>query len=332
MAGVLRSAASSESGPVRRGNEDAFVIDDVRGVYAVIDGMGGMGNGDRAAEIARDELSTGNDLRASLRRANRRIRDESSARPGMGCVVTALRVQGSEVRVLHLGDTRALLVSDAGCERLTRDHTVLAAAQEREGLSDGDTRALSGRNIVTRDLGGADPDDPTWPDEVLAEVRDGDLLVLLTDGVHGSIPADDLHALLRAARRERREPDAVARHLLRVAYERGSTDNATAVVIVAYPSASRSRPSSKPSRQRQIPTLLVAGHVLAFFAGFALGRSGREPVSVGRPVVPEPTEQGTLTAATDAGDTPAAPAQVIDPSSPSAAPVPQDSTAEGPAP
>ncbi len=52
------SAATSHQGVVRGNNEDRVHADDARGIYLVIDGMGGHAAGERAAEIARDVIKT----------------------------------------------------------------------------------------------------------------------------------------------------------------------------------------------------------------------------------------------------------------------------------
>jgi serine/threonine protein phosphatase PrpC len=52
-----------------------------------------------------------------------------------------------------VGDTRVYLAGEAGCEQLTRDHTVAAHAQEQLGIPDSGASRSAGQNQVTRDLG-----------------------------------------------------------------------------------------------------------------------------------------------------------------------------------
>src|ERR1043166_2804824 len=49
---MIRSAGGSDPGRVRRNNEDAFHVDAERGIFLVVDGIGGQGAGEKAAEIA----------------------------------------------------------------------------------------------------------------------------------------------------------------------------------------------------------------------------------------------------------------------------------------
>ena len=73
----------------------------------------------------------------------------------MGCVASrAAHRRTAWPCIAHVGDTRVYLAGAAGCEQLTRDHTVAASEQERLGLSHGRRGGLQGHNQVTRDLGG----------------------------------------------------------------------------------------------------------------------------------------------------------------------------------
>ncbi|MGA1994931.1 MAG: protein phosphatase 2C domain-containing protein, partial [Bryobacteraceae bacterium] len=52
----LKCAALSDPGLVRKNNEDAFHIDPDRGIFLVVDGIGGQAAGEKAAEIAVDRI------------------------------------------------------------------------------------------------------------------------------------------------------------------------------------------------------------------------------------------------------------------------------------
>jgi len=52
----MRHAGGSDPGRVRRNNEDGWHADPDRGVFLVVDGIGGQAAGEKAAEIAIDRL------------------------------------------------------------------------------------------------------------------------------------------------------------------------------------------------------------------------------------------------------------------------------------
>ncbi len=229
----LVAAARSDRGPRER-NEDTYVCRPDLGLFAAIDGMGGQRAGAEAAALAREALLGERDLLHAFLDANERIHRASEKKhlsKGMGCVASAVRVSGRKARVAHVGDTRVYLAGEAGCEQLTRDHTVAAHAQEQLGIPDRETRQLGGQNQVTRDLGGQKRTGAEWIDSCEVSLEEGDLLVLCSDGVHGVLESAGFFARLREARRHGTPPDALAEELVEMALAAGTRDNATAVVV-----------------------------------------------------------------------------------------------------
>src|SRR5277367_104031 len=112
------SAAVSDTGKVRDQNEDRILADDVRGCYAVIDGMGGHAAGEKAAEIALERLrarlerqtdSIEQRIREAITIANNAIYEASQSKPewkGMACVLTVAVVEKGFATIGHVGDSR----------------------------------------------------------------------------------------------------------------------------------------------------------------------------------------------------------------------------------
>jgi protein phosphatase len=250
----LAAAARTNRGP-RDGNEDAFVCRPDLGLFAAIDGMGGQVGGERAAALARECLLASGDLLQAIRNANEQIHqlaERETALRGMGCVASAVRVEGGGARIIHVGDTRVYLAGRAGCEQLTRDHTVAARRQEDLGISAPAARGISGHNQVTRDIGGRPQKDDGWVDCLQVDLEAGDLLMLCSDGLHGAIPAADLFARLRRARKEDVPPVDLVDALLELALKNGTKDNVTVVVA-------RYAPGSRPWWAREVKDLFNKG-------------------------------------------------------------------------
>jgi protein phosphatase len=230
----LCAAARTHRGTVRQENEDAFVCRPDLGLFAVIDGMGGHTAGRQAAELARQALlDTGDPARGLLAANDRILRVTRSRRDlqGMGCVASALRIEAGVARIAHVGDTRVYLAGSAGCEQLTRDHTVAATEQERLGLSQGLAGGLQGRNQVTRDLGGQRRQGEDWIDRLEVPLEQGALLLMCSDGLPGAVGSDELFDRLRQARRTNTPPEDLADELVALALEKGARDNVSAVVV-----------------------------------------------------------------------------------------------------
>src|SRR5580704_3292260 len=108
--GRARCAGASDPGRVRNNNEDAWYADPERGVFLVVDGIGGQAAGEKAAEIAvgrlraRLERQTGTTeqrIREAITMANNEILEAARGNPeweGMACVLTvAVLDNGSAV-------------------------------------------------------------------------------------------------------------------------------------------------------------------------------------------------------------------------------------------
>ncbi|MBN1334835.1 MAG: serine/threonine-protein phosphatase [Deltaproteobacteria bacterium] len=256
----VKAAVLTHQGRVRSHNEDAWVCDPRRGVFAVIDGMGGEKAGEVAAAFVRDAFATHPDPREAIQVANAAIIEHGLSDPdvaGMGAVVTAVRIEGDLLDVGHVGDTRAYLVSEAGCEQLTRDHTAVAQAQETYGMTERQARSVAGRHQVTRDVGREIHPDLRWIDHSMVAFAEGDLLVLCTDGLHDLVDGTELAQILAKSRREGEAPEALVSGLVTLALERGGIDNVTVVAVRLG-----KHPSKRMNLQRILPRLGGAPGVL----------------------------------------------------------------------
>src|SRR6059036_3948590 len=112
----LRCAGRSDAGRVRRNNEDAWHADLDRGIFLVVDGIGGQAAGEKAAEIAvervraRLERQTGSieqRVREAITMANNEILRTARANSefaGMACVLTLAVLENGSAVVGHVGD------------------------------------------------------------------------------------------------------------------------------------------------------------------------------------------------------------------------------------
>jgi serine/threonine protein phosphatase PrpC len=272
--GRLRAAARTDRGG-RPHNEDAFVCRPDLGLFAVIDGMGGQQAGETAAATARAALLRENDAVRGLAAANEevhRLAESSQSLRGMGCVASVLRVNGSgHAQVAHVGDTRVYVAHAAGCEQLTRDHTLAARRQEDLGIDTRTARGMGGHNQVTRDIGGQPRDGSgEWIDRLEVPLQAGDVFLLCSDGLHGAVPADELFTRLRGAQREHVPPEELVEGLVELAIQRGTRDNVTVVVVRAEDTADEeatapvAAPRRRPVRRVLVLLLLLAVAAAAF--------------------------------------------------------------------
>ena len=147
----LRFAAATKPGKRRKNNEDRYYVDPDRGIFAVIDGVGGQAAGETAASVAvevireRLERPTGSPeerLREAITLANNEILRLSRTKPewaGMACVLTVALVEDDIVTIGHVGDTRLYLLSalphSGEIKKITHDHSPIGEREDRGDLA-----------------------------------------------------------------------------------------------------------------------------------------------------------------------------------------------------
>lgn len=237
----LRAAGDTHVGKVRTANEDAMIVDPQRGLYVVLDGMGGANAGDIASQTARDAIRDfvvqrrlTMEPKALLEAAIQygcaavfNAAQQARERHGMGTTVVACLVvdpAGQRVVIAHVGDSRAYLLRQGRLQALTRDHTIVEELVDRGVLSAEDAERHPYKNVLSRNLG-AKPD--TKVDSVELELRPGDRLLLCSDGLYGYASTEGMQYLLGSGD----PPDVVARDLIDLALRGGGGDNVSAIVI-----------------------------------------------------------------------------------------------------
>jgi len=237
MALTLRSAARSDVGLVRSGNEDSGYAGD--SLLVVADGMGGHAAGELASSAAiatMSEVETAGlgDVEALERlseavgTASERIADIVSAHPefaGMGTTLTALAWLGGEparVAVLHVGDSRAYLLRDGVFSQISRDHTYVQTLVDSGRITAEEALTHPRRNLLMRAIDGVHPAEP---DLSVREAHQGDRFLVCSDGLCGYVSDDAMASLLGLA-----DPTAAVTALVDAALEAGAPDNVTCVV------------------------------------------------------------------------------------------------------
>lgn len=225
----------TDVGRVRDGNQDSYVAR--LPLFAVADGMGGHLGGDVASATAIETISSG--LQGSdgkveeaaladvVQRANRAIWDRSQSDPslrGMGTTCTVLLLQEDDAVVAHVGDSRLYLLREGGFEQLSQDHTLVGQMVREGRLSQEEARHHPQRSVITRALG-ADPD--VRVDAFRLELREGDIVLICSDGLTSMVPDEDIAEVLDTAT----DPQEAADRLVEIANEAGGEDNITVVVL-----------------------------------------------------------------------------------------------------
>jgi PPM family protein phosphatase len=223
----------------RRENQDAVLsrtLPDGRDLFIVADGMGGHLGGSRASSLASTEiarelsrgLSIWEAVDACQTKLQRTAADEDLY--GMGTTVTGALIDGSEVTVFNVGDSRAYFISAMGIEQVTEDHSFVAESVKKGTMSEAEALRSRWANALTRSLGGDPGNDGQDHVDVdvfgAFDVREPAVLLLCSDGLYKSVPD---HLILKVVLGT---PDVAvaARALASVAFRRGSDDNISAIL------------------------------------------------------------------------------------------------------
>jgi PPM family protein phosphatase len=236
---AIRAAGDTNVGKVREQNEDAMIVDPERGLYVVLDGMGGANAGDVAAQTARDAIHEYVAHRAGHMEPRvllaQAIQIGSAAvfgaaqasrdRHGMGTTcVGALVVENKRVIVGHVGDSRAYLLREGRLQCLTKDHTIVSELVDRGLLAPEDIERHPYKNVLSRNLG-ARPE--TRVDLAEVQLEPGDRLMLCSDGLYGYASTDAIQYLLGSGD----APAQVVRDLIELALKGGGGDNVSVIVV-----------------------------------------------------------------------------------------------------
>ena len=230
---AIRYAVRSDAGLCREDNEDTGYAG-VR-LLAVADGLGGHPGGELASaaviealkpldtKIPAGELM--NALDHAVRRASGRLRDIVASDPslsGMGTTLTALVWSGSQLGLVHVGDSRAYLVRDGVVFQITHDHTMVQSLLDDHKITPEEVSSHPQRSLLLRALMA----DDAGADLQLRETLPGDRYLLCSDGLHAVAAAEDIARILVTVS----DPDRAAGELLTLAMDGGGPDNITCIV------------------------------------------------------------------------------------------------------
>ncbi|HEY7391032.1 MAG TPA: protein phosphatase 2C domain-containing protein [Bryobacteraceae bacterium] len=264
---ALHCAAASDPGLIRQNNEDGFWSDSDRGIFLVVDGIGGQNAGEKAAEIAverirgRLERQTGTPeqrVREAITMANNEILRAAESHPewtGMACVLTLVLLDNGSAVVGHVGDSRLYKIRHGKIAKLTHDHSPVGEREDNGELSEAEAMRHPRRNEVFRDVGSEphEPDDPDFIELCRIPFEPDCALLVCSDGLSDQVASQDIRA---AVEHHAADPEAAVRELIDAANLAGGKDNVTVLIATGDEFAAPAQVESHPSR-RVWPALIL---------------------------------------------------------------------------
>lgn len=249
---LLRFAATSDVGRVRRDNQDSGYVGP--NLLVVADGVGGAARGDIASSATvetlrkldevpprgADEEALGA-LAATIHLAHDRLAEIVEAHAeldGTSTTLSAAVFDGTQLHVGHVGDSRGYLLRDGVLTQITSDHSLVQSLVDEGRITEEEARVHPHRNLILKAI---DSVHEPEPDLFTVPVQAGDRILFCSDGCSGVLENDELAALLVGDRL-----DQVAVGLVRAALEAGSSDNVTVVVAEVVENAAGALPDTTP--------------------------------------------------------------------------------------
>ena len=207
-------------------------------LFLVADGMGGHSAGERASTIAvaaieQFTLNTfrwffaadsparrkcSRSSRSALSQADAKIVEEAAENPelhGMGTTLTMAFQLGSQLCIVHVGDSRAYMYRAGQLHQLTQDHTLVAEMVQSGAIQQEQVASHHLRHVITNVVGGPNPG--VTVEARAFEVQVGDRLLLCSDGLTEMVTNE----VIIAALDQHTGPEDAARALLTQANENG---------------------------------------------------------------------------------------------------------------
>jgi PPM family protein phosphatase len=253
----------TDLGRTRDHNEDSFLVADLTAREAslqptvrehavgpkgslllVADGMGGAASGEVASQMAIDSVyqhllatwcaddgdapeTFATRLREAVETTNVKIYTAARERPehkGMGTTATAVGILADHLYLAQVGDSRAYIVRDGHATQLTKDQSLMQRLVDAGELTEEEAEKSERKNIILQALG---PDQKVKVDLTHQPLRQGDLIVVCSDGLSGQVRKDEIAAVVSAPGKGLVEASA---ELIDLANTRGGPDNITVIV------------------------------------------------------------------------------------------------------
>ncbi|MBG0771409.1 MAG: serine/threonine-protein phosphatase [Anaerolineaceae bacterium] len=215
------------------------------GLYIVADGMGGHQSGEIASHLAVQgagfhlldqllktqiferkgftEQEVQNLLNEAVEQAQKMICQRV---PGGGTTLTLALILGDRMFTAHIGDSRLYVLSQKGKLNLfTKDHSLVKRLVDLGEITEADAATHPQRNVLYRALGQTDALEPDLNQTKLAA---GDLILICSDGLWGTVDKNELKSILEDGGLSL---DQKASTLVDAANQAGGPDNISVVLV-----------------------------------------------------------------------------------------------------
>jgi serine/threonine protein phosphatase PrpC len=230
----FRAAGRSDVGLVRNNNEDSGFIG--KHFLLVADGMGGHAAGELASSTTvaivaqvdsnKEKLE---DLESKLIEIPKIITKElknainkDSSRSGMGTTLTAAVIQENQLKISHVGDSRAYLVRNKQISRITKDQSYIQSLIDNNEITESEAKNHPQRSLLLQAIDGITESIPLITS---IEILENDKIVLCSDGLTNVVTDEEILEIVNQF-----DYVGAVSALIEKALENGGPDNITVIV------------------------------------------------------------------------------------------------------
>jgi len=242
----------TDVGKKRKVDEDAILaIESMSGfesklsqkfLLVLADGMGGHAKGEVASKIVVDtiaekicpamssQINYASEISKSIQEANHRIIQYTSEHPeteGMGSTVVCAVVDGKNVYLGHVGDSRIYVISKEEIRRVTKDHSFVQELVDKGEISEEEARSHPKKNVIMRAVGIYSE---IKVDTMKLTLDDDESLLLCCDGQLIHVEDKEIQEVVVKAD----EAQEVCKKLVDLANERGGEDNISVILLSSH--------------------------------------------------------------------------------------------------
>jgi len=240
----------TDKGRVRTSNQDAFAIDNERGLWVIADGMGGHAGGNIASEVAVASIvtyvrtsahswpSSSNRLQYAttvltdaVSAGKHAIQERIAVAPelsSMGTTVVAAWLSPlptPSMAIAHVGDSRAYVIRDEQLVPLSTDHSLVQQLVTEGSITLEESWDHPKKNVILRALG---LNFPSTPDIALHPLTPHDIVLLCTDGLTKMLSEEEILSVILESQGI---PEDTCQRLITRANAAGGKDNTTVLLI-----------------------------------------------------------------------------------------------------
>jgi protein phosphatase len=231
----------SDPGRVREHNEDylGYVLPHASAqlrshgcLFALAAGVGGQQKGEVASRMAVESVLAGFVgareceahkalLTKLIQAANTEVfktGSSSGSHAGMATTLVACALRFDRAIVAHVGDSRCYLIRSGQARQITTDHTVVNEQSRLGLLSAKEAAESANRHLLSRSVGN---DMFVAVDTSEVQMQQADVLVLCSDGLHGTVPGSDIAGIVT----ENQYLSTAVERLVALANQRDGSDN-----------------------------------------------------------------------------------------------------------